>query len=200
MATLGDRLYVADATSVVVIDIGKRAVERRLRMPGARLLHGIAADPGGDLYVSDFLRNAIYRVARGEVPEVFIASRRLESPTALAIQGPHLIVATWGVITDPSTLTTRTPGRLLRVKLGSKDISPIADRPLGHLDGLQVSDGAYLVSDRLAGKLLRISPEGTVTLVRGGLRGPAGLGLNPQRGIVAVPEREANNVVFLSLK
>jgi hypothetical protein len=62
-----------------------------------------------------------------------------------------------------------------------------------------VDNGTYVATDRAAGHLLRISAEGQVTVLRQGLKGPAGIGWHPQRRIVAVPERDANNVVFVSL-
>jgi sugar lactone lactonase YvrE len=200
IAAVADRLYVADGTSVVVVDVGKRVVEKRVPLPGARLLHGIAADGAGDLYVSDTLRNTIYRLAQDGAPSVFLTSRRLEGPTALAVQGSDLIVATWGAISDERRLVTRAPGGLLRVSLASREVAAITPRPVGNLDGLVVDNGTYVATDRTAGHLLRISPEGQVTVLRRDLKGPAGIGWNPQTRVVAVTERDANNIVFVTLR
>ena len=200
LATVGGQLYVVDGNSVVVIDIGTRAVTARLKMPGARLLHGVAADPLGNVYVSDLLGDTIYRLPSGQNPAVFLKSPRLHGPTGLAVQEGNLIVATWGVITDSRRLVTRTPGGLLRVSLASKQIVEIGNRTLGNLDGLVVDGTTYVVTDPVAGTLARVHPDGRTTIVRTGLRGPAGIALDPRHGVLAVPERDANNVLFVSLR
>jgi sugar lactone lactonase YvrE len=198
MAVVGDLLFVADGTDLALVDIATRSV-KRVAVPRARQLHGIAAGADGEAYVSDTLRNAIYRVPRGGAPEVFLTSDRLQGPTGLAVDGGDLIVATWGVITDPATLATRAPGRLFRIGLRSKAVAPIEGGPTGNLDGLALSDGTYVVTDRRAGKLMKFSTAAGTTVLREGLRGPGGIGLEPRRKIMAVPEREGTNVTFLSL-
>jgi hypothetical protein len=199
MAVVGERLFVADGTDLAIVDIATRSVQKRMAMPRARQLHGVAAGAEGEAYVSDTLRNAIYRVPRGGVPEEFLGSDRLQGPTGLAVDGGDLIVATWGAITDPVTLATRAPGRLFRIGLRSKAVAPIEGGPTGNLDGLALGDGCYYVTDRSAGKLMKYSPAGGTTVVREGMRGPGGIGLEPRRKIVAVPQRDGNNVVFLTL-
>jgi DNA-binding beta-propeller fold protein YncE len=199
MAAVGGKLYVADATDLVVVDIATRSVDQRLPVRGARLLHGVAADAQGTVYVSDMLRNVIYRVAPGGTPEAFLTSDRLQGPTGLAVEGEHLIVATWGAIADPKTLATRAPGRLLRVDLRSKALTPIGPAAVGNLDGLVVKDGTYFVTDRMAGTLLSVTAAGETKVLRSGLRGPAGIGFAARRRVVGVPERDARNVVFLTL-
>jgi YVTN family beta-propeller protein len=200
LATIGGQLYVVDGNSVVVIDIGTRAVTARLKVPGARLLHGVAGDALGNVYVSDILADAIYRLSSDRRSTVFLKSARLRGPTGLAVQEGDLIVATWGVITDSSRLATRTSGGLLRISLASKRIAEIGNRTLGNLDGLVVDGTAYLVTDPIAGTLLRVSPEGRTAIIRSGLRGPASIGLDPRHRVLAVPERDANNVLFVSLR
>jgi DNA-binding beta-propeller fold protein YncE len=199
MAIAGGRLYVADQGEIVVIDMEKRSVQARHAIPKARLLHGVAADAEGNIYVSDTLANAIYRLPAGGTPERFLASDVLEGPTGLAVQGSDLVVASWGVITDPATLATRIAGRLLRVDLRTKAVRPILAAPLGHLDGLAPRDDGYFVTDRPDGKLLWVSAAGATRVVRGGLKSPGGIGVASRQRVVAVPERDADNVVFVPL-
>lgn len=197
MAILGARLYVPDGAEVVIVDIAGRTVEKKVPVPKARRLHAVAVAAEGDVYVSDPLANAIHRLPRSGAPEVFLETERLEAPMGLAVQGSDLVVASWGKITNATTLATRTAGRLLRVNLHSKALTAITSTPIGNLDGLVLSRDAYLVTDPVAGTLLCVSPTGTSTVVRAGLRAPGAIGSTP-RGLLAIPERDANAVVFVS--
>jgi sugar lactone lactonase YvrE len=200
MAVAADRLYVADLGEVVVVDIATRAVQARHPVPRARLLYGVAADDQGNVYVSDVLANTIYRLPGGGAPAPFVASDRLAGPTGMTTNGADLIVASWGTITDATTLSTRAPGGLWSVGLQSKDIRSLGPERLGHLDGVARKDDGYLVTDRRDGKLLWVSPSGATRMIREGLQGPGGIAVEPRRGVVAVPERDRNNVVFVSVK
>ncbi|MGH7819618.1 MAG: hypothetical protein ACREQ9_07590, partial [Candidatus Binatia bacterium] len=127
-------------------------------------------------------------------------SDRLEGPTALALHGRNLVVASWGRITDPITMATGSAGKLLRVALETKAIAPVGGSPIGHLDGVVVTEDRYLVSDRVAGTLLSVPSIGTATLIRGGLKTPAAIAFAPRRKVVAVPQYDADDVLFVSLK
>jgi hypothetical protein len=201
MAVVGDRLYVADIDTVVVVDVANRSVEKRYPVPGARSLRGVAAGPGGDLYVTDTLTDTIYKLPAGGAPEKFLKSAALEGPTALVVDGAELAVAAWGKIRDASTLATSTPGRILRVDLQSRRVRPLGSgERLGQLDGLANAGYAYIVADRGRGRLLSVSPAGTVTVIREGFKGCAGLAVNAASRVIAVPEADGPNVVFLPLK
>jgi DNA-binding beta-propeller fold protein YncE len=200
IAVVGDRLYVAEPQAVAVVDIAARTVVARYRVAKARRLHGVTADDAGNVYVSDILANTIYRLKGGSILESFVASNRLGGPAGITVHGSNLVVASWGAIENPITLATRSAGRLLRVSLKTKAIAPVGGSPIGHLDGVALMEDRYLVTDRVAGTLFSVPSTGKATLIRGGLKGPAGIGFSPQRKIVAVPEHDANDVVFVSLK
>ena len=200
MAAVGGRLYVADIDTVVVVDVASRSVEKRYPVSGARSLRGVAAGPGGDLYVSDTLRDTIYKLPAGGAPVLFLKSSMLEGPTALVVDGAELAVATWGKNGDASKPATRPTGRILRVDLQNRRVQPLGSgERIGQLDGLAKFGDAYIVMDRGRGRLLSVSPAGTVTVIRERFKGGAGLGVHPASRVVAVPEAEGPNVVFLPL-
>jgi hypothetical protein len=200
MAVVGDRLYVADIDEVLVVNVGSRSIERRHRVPGARLLQGVTADPGGDVYVSDLLANKIHRLPAGGAPTLFVGLSALQGPAGLLVDGSDLVVASWGVITEPSSLKTRTPGRVLRVNLETRKVTPFGPAEgIGNLAGI-VKDGArYVVTDRTRGVVLAVSADGVSPLFKREFKGCAGLGFNPATRLLAIPEADAANVLFLPL-
>ncbi len=194
----GRTLYVADIDELVVVDTTRAKVKARLKAPGATFLNDVAIGRGGEVYVSDTLTNAIYRCRSDRVCEVFAKTEKLEGPSGLLVEGNRLVVAAWGIITDPATFGTKTPGHLLQVDLGTKEITPIGDgQPVGNLDGLEKDGADYLVTDWVAGKLLRISKSGTVTVLKDGFKNSADLGYDPARRLVAVPEMGGGKVQLL---
>jgi sugar lactone lactonase YvrE len=195
----GETLYVADVDELVVIEVSKARIKARIPAPGAKFLNDVAVGPAGEVYVSDTLESSVYRCTR--TCEVFVKSEKLENPNGLFVEGNRLIVAAWGVITDPNTFATTTPGRLLAVNLKTKEITPPGDgRPLGNLDGVEKDGADYLVTDFMASKLFRVSRSGAVTLLREGFKNSADIGYDPVRKLVAVPETEGGSVQFLRIE
>ncbi len=164
----GNLLYVADIDELVVVDIGKAQIEECLKAPGAAFLNDVAVGPGGEIYATDTLANAIYRCPSGRDCEVFLQGESPLSPNGLLVEGDHLVVASWGLVTGPSTLGTTTPGHLLRVDLETKAVESLGDgRPVGNLDGIEADGSDYLVTDWVAGRLLRVSKSLTITSTAG---------------------------------
>lgn len=194
----GRTLYVSDIDQLVVIDMRNARVKARIDAPGARFLNDVAVGPAGEVYVSDTLESAVYRCT--SKCEVFLKTEKLEDPNGLLVEGNRLIVATWGIITDPATFATKTPGRLLAVDLKTRAITALGDgKPLGNLDGLERDGADYLVTDFMAGKLFRVSKSGAATLVKDGFKNSADIGYDAARRLVAVPEMGGAAVRFLQL-
>jgi hypothetical protein len=200
IAVVDDRLYVVDIDEVVVVNVGNRSVERRYRVPGARFLKGVTADPGGDVYVSDMLADTIHRLPGGGAPELFLSVPALHGPTSLLVDGSNLVLATWGVITEASSLKTRTPGRVLQVNLKTRQITTFGPgEGIGNLDGIVKDGDRYVVTDRPRGRVLAVSAGGITTVFKREFKGCAGLGFNPATRLLAIPEADAANVAFLPL-
>ena len=196
--TRGRTLYVADIDQLVVVDMRRARVKARIDAPGAKFLNDVAVGGNGEVYVSDTVESAVYRCT--EKCEVFLKTEKLEDPNGLLVEGDRLIVAAWGIITDPNTFATTTPGRLLAVDLKTKAITVLGDgKPIGNLDGLEKDGADYLVTDFMAGKLLRVSKGGAVTVLKDGFKNSADIGYDPARRLVAVPEMGRGTVQFLRL-
>lgn len=62
MGVYNNRLYAADLTDVVVINIKKGTIEKRITPPGAAGLNDITVTPQGVVYVSDSKNATVYKI------------------------------------------------------------------------------------------------------------------------------------------
>lgn len=188
----GDDLLVADVGQVVVIDVAGAKIRQTINLEplGAQFPNDVTVDDRtGDAYVSDTLRNVIYRIpAGGAKAEVWLESEALESPNGLFFDGDRLMVASIG---------TANPGRILVVDLASKRLAPLADMaPLGRLDGIEKLGSDWIVTGN--GTLWRVTPDGRASELAK-IGNAADLGLRPGDRVAAVPTLSDNTVVFLTL-
>lgn len=189
----GDDLLVADVGQVVVIDIAGAKIRGTIDLDrlGAQFPNDVAVDDRtGDAYVSDTLRNAIYRIPAGSAPaEVWLESGDLAGPNGLFVDGDRLMVASLGQAPDP--------GRILVVDLATKGVEPLGDMaPLGRLDGIEKLGSDWIVTGD--GTVWRVTPEGKAAEVAK-IAQAADLGLRPGDRVAAVPTLSDNTVVFLTV-
>ena len=62
LGRFGNHLYVADISNVVVIDIAKDVIKKKITIPGATGLNDITVDDKGIVYVSDSKAGKVYRI------------------------------------------------------------------------------------------------------------------------------------------
>jgi DNA-binding beta-propeller fold protein YncE len=91
LAEHGNLLYAADLDQVVVVDTQKAAIVRRIPIEGARLLHNVAVDPDGVVYVSDLFAGKVFRIDGSDV-STYVDG--LTSPAGIVVSGPDLDVFT----------------------------------------------------------------------------------------------------------
>jgi DNA-binding beta-propeller fold protein YncE len=84
-------LYAADLNEVVVIDVDKATIVQRIPVEGARLLHNIAIDSKGVVYVSDMFAGTVSRIENGKAIEYL---SNLRAPAGLALDGNDLYIYT----------------------------------------------------------------------------------------------------------
>lgn len=65
------RMYVADLDELVVIDINKAEIIKKIKIEGTRLLHNITIDEKGIVYVGDMFGGTIYRV-ENDIPTLYL--------------------------------------------------------------------------------------------------------------------------------
>jgi hypothetical protein len=129
MGRYGSRLYVADISDVVVIDIPKGKVIKRIPVPGESGLNDITVDDNGVVYVSDSKSGKVFRIAN-DVPTLFMDN--LDGANGLKASGKNLYILARKqvLIADPW-----------------KNLKVICDLPNGG-DGIEeVGNGDLIVSE-----------------------------------------------------
>lgn len=161
LALDGDSLYVTDIDRLIAIDTESGAISGTWAADGAEFLNDPAVDADGRVFASDMLANTIYMLD-GDTFSIWLQDEALQHPNGLKVEDGTLVVASWGQDMQPD-FSTRVPGHLITVDLETKAIAPLGSgEPVGNLDGLE-PDGAgnWLVTDWIAGALLRIRPDGS---------------------------------------
>jgi hypothetical protein len=89
MGVYDGKLYVADIGEVVVINIKKKSVEKKIPIPGAQFLNDITIDSQGTVYISDTVANKVFRIKNGTAE---LHLDKTESANGLRMLGSNLIV------------------------------------------------------------------------------------------------------------
>jgi hypothetical protein len=129
MGRYGNRLYVADISDVVVIDIAKGTIIKKIPVPGEIGLNDITVDNNGVVYVSDSKSGKVYRIA-ADVPSLFMD--KLDGANGLKASGKNLYILARKqvLLADPQ-----------------KNLKVICDLPNGG-DGVEeVGNGDLIVSE-----------------------------------------------------
>jgi len=199
LTIVGNTLYIADINELVVVDIKNKTITQRYSAPNAKFLNDVAADKNGNIYVSAFLTNTIYRLADNKF-EVWLQTDELEVPNGLLVENNQLIVGSWGVMTDG--FATDIAGHLKTINLDSKQIQSLGDKtPAGNLDGVESDgNGNYFVTDWMAGKLLHIMPSGITKTLISLDQGSADHIVLHEQGLVIIPMMLSGNVLAYQIK
>jgi len=147
MAITGDTLFAADVDEVVVMDINKGQIIRKMPIPGAGMLNDITSDGEGKLYVSDTDSNKIYVYSNGRISEWL--TEGLNGPNGLLSESGRLLIASQGS-SDFTGIDLKTNTRTL-----------LADS-IGRGDGIAYTGipGYYIVTD-WSGEIFMINPDKT---------------------------------------
>jgi sugar lactone lactonase YvrE len=182
-----DTLFVTDIDRLVAIHVESGEVTGTWPAEGAQFLNDTAVDEAGRVFASDMLANRIY-ILDNDALSVWLESEDLLHPNGLHIEDGRLLVAGWGRDIQPD-FSSKTPGHLIAIDLNTKAISNIGPgEPVGNLDGLE-PDGAgnWLVTDWVAGALLRIHADGTVEQLMDLNQGSADLEFMEEEKLAIIP-------------
>lgn len=185
MGQYKNNLYVADLTDVVVIDIAKGEVIKRIPVPNAEGLNDITVDPKGIVYVSDSKAKRVYRIKGDDA-----------NPHIEGLQGPN------GILWHKDNLYILDKGGLYKVEYDRK-LTRLADGMEGGTDGLQpVYDKEFIISC-WAGVIYYVFADGTKEILldtRSEKKNTADIGYDPTTRMLYVPTFWKNSVVAYELK
>ena len=185
MGIKGGKLYVADVTDVVEIDIKSGKVIKKYEVEGAKFLNDLTIDSKGNIYVSDTETKKVHRIQKGQISTYY---ENLARPNGLLAVGADLLIA------DSGTLLKLSP---------DKKSTTIAEGMDKSTDGIeQVKAGEYIISswvgvvyyvksDGSKQELLNTSAEKTNS---------ADIGYDSVKKIVYIPTFMKNSVVAYQLK
>ncbi|HEV8507537.1 MAG TPA: ATP/GTP-binding protein [Chitinophagaceae bacterium] len=179
------KLYAADIDEVVVIDIKKGAIDKKISIEGAKGLNDISIGSDGVVWVSDSKNNVIYKV-ENDKPSVYLEG--LKGANGVLKRGKDFFIV--------------DAGGAYRVN-DDKTLTKLADGMEGGTDGIEnVAGNDFLVSC-WAGALWYVHAEGTKELLFDGKSqktNTADIGFDPKTKIVYVPTFFRNSVIAFQVK
>lgn len=184
LAKYGNRLFVADISSVVIIDLKKDAVEKSIAIAGATGLNDVTVDDNGVVYVSDSKNGNVWQI-KNEIPTLYLDN--LPGVNGLKAIGDDLFIGA---------------GKNFVKADKNKKITTIAKLPEA-IDGIEpVGNGDFLLSSWI-GYLFYVTKAGGIeTLLdsHNEKMNTADIGYDQEKRIIYVPTFNARKIVAFQLK
>ncbi len=178
-------LYVSDIDHVRGFDkeTGKARVAVDLRKFKARFLNDLAADGGGNIYVTDMTTNRVFKIepSNGYKVTMLVKDARLGSPNGIRFHAKSgkLAVVSYGT------------GRIFWMDL-SGVFEKYMEISFSSLDGVDFDErGRMYVSSFGGGKIYRIGGQG-VRVIKSGLVSPSDISLDTKNRLILVPSLKGN--------
>ena len=180
----GNKMYAADISEVVVVDISKGKLIKKIPVEGASGLNDITVSENGTVWVSDSKTGRIWKI-HDEKPELFLEN--VKGANGLKIMKNELYFA---------------QGPALMKADANKLVSQVAD--VGHdIDGIEpVGNGDFLVSSWI-GFIYYVYANGQTELLldtHEEKKNTADIGYDPAKRMVYVPTFFDRRVVAYLLK
>lgn len=179
------KLYVADLTDLVVIDIAAGKIDKKIAVTGAQGLNDVSVGSDGVVYVSDSKNNKIYKVKDG-VTEDYVTD--MKGANGVLMRGKDFYFLDAGSINKLNADKSKTK---------------IADGMEGGTDGIENIQGNDFVVSCWAGALWYISADGSKQLLkdtRAEKGNTADIGIDHQKKIIFVPTFWRNSVIAYQVK
>ncbi|HYE56770.1 MAG TPA: ATP-binding protein [Chitinophagaceae bacterium] len=184
MGIHSNRLYVADMGELVIVDIAKGKIEKKLAIETAQGLNDVAITSKGVVFVSDSRGSKIWRV-ENDMALLYLDS--LRGVNGLKVVNDELIIAA---------------GRSFIKADANKNITKIAELPQGG-DGIEpVGNGDFIVT-AWAGYIFYVHADGRVDTIletHAEKKNTADIGYDPAKRIVYVPTFNGKTVAAYILK
>jgi sugar lactone lactonase YvrE len=185
MGMKNGKLYVADLTDLVEIDIRSGKITNKISIPSAEGLNDVSIDKDGVIYVSDSRNKKVYKVKDG-VSEIFLEN----------LNGPN------GVLAHEKDFYVLDAGGMYKMNT-NKSLTKIADGMDGGTDGIEHVKGNEFIISCWAGVIWYINADGSKELLldsREEKKNSADIGFDAKNKIVYVPTFWRNTVVAYQVK
>ena len=181
---LGEKLYVADFSEVVVIDIKAGKIDKKILIDSAQGLNDVTVSDAGIVFVSDSRTGKVFRI-ENDVPALYLEN--LKGINGLKAVGTDLYIAA---------------GKNFVKSDANKNITPIAELPQGG-DGVEpIGNGDFIVT-AWGGYIFYVHADGKVETMletHAQKRNTADIGYDPAKKILYVPTFNGKNVDAYQLK
>lgn len=180
-----NKLYVADITEVVVIDIAKASIIKRINIDSAQALNDITIDKKGVVYVSDSKGKKVYQI-KNDVPSLLLDN--LKRPNGLLANGNDFYVL--------------DDGAMYRMEK-DKSLTLITNGMDGGTDGIENVSGKDFIVSCWAGAIWYVKADGTKELLldtQAQKINTADIGFDAKKKIVYVPTFWKNSVVAYEVR
>jgi hypothetical protein len=185
MAKYKQELYVADLTELVVIDIKKATIVKRVPIEGSVFLNDVTVNKNGAVFVSDSRTGKVHRYENNTTT---IEVENLQGPNGLLSIEDQLLIL------DRGSLLSVTPGGA---------ISKIMDGMDPSTDGIErVAPNQYIVScwNGIVYYIVAGAQKVTLFDTRSEKINSADIGYDAKKKIIYVPTFLKNNVVAYQLQ
>lgn len=185
MGMFEGKLYVADLSNLVIIDIASGKIDKKVPIEGALGLNDITIDSGGAVYISDTKGMKVYKFANGRTEVVL---KDLKGPNGLLMHGNDFYVL--------------DAGGMYKMNADSS-LSKITDGMDGGTDGIENVTGKEFIVSAWEGAIWYIQEDGTKEVLldtRVQKRNTADIGYDPATRTLYVPTFWKNTVVAYELK
>ena len=184
MGIVGDRIYVADITEVVVIDIAKNKIEKKIAIDSAKGLNDITVSGKDIVYVSDSRTGNIWRIEKDK-PSLYLEN--VNGVNGLKAIGDDLFIG---------------GGKNFLKADRNKTLTTVATLTQG-IDGIEpVGNGDFILTS-WAGYIFYVSANGAVEILLETYqdkKNTADIGYDAKTKTVYVPTFNAKTVVAYKLK
>jgi sugar lactone lactonase YvrE len=179
------KLYVADLTDIVVIDIAGAKIDKKIPVTDAQGLNDVSVGSDGTVYVSDSKAKKIYKVKDGK-SELYLDN--LKGPNGVLMRGKDFYILDNGTAYKVNA---------------DKSLTMVADGMEGGTDGIENVQGNDFIVSCWGGVIYYVNANGTKEMLKDTRQdkwNSADLGLDPKTKTIFVPTFWKNSVIAYQVK
>lgn len=179
MAIFKNHLYVADIDEILIINIERASLLKKIKVPNAKFLNDITVSENGTVFVSDMRNHCIYSLINGEIT-MWLSDPCLENVNGLWAENNKLYAGN---------------SSIWEIDISNKEIKELVSNTIA-VDGLEKIEENTFVFSNWAGKILISMGKEIVELVNTETdkRNTADIDFLPDHRFVLVPTFGGNTV------